>query len=369
MKRQSAMACSLAVSSVAIAAMFACNSQLPVASLPGAVTVETDGQARRILPDSVSLDISEVGTESQNAARVHGPDRCVGIPVLDRTLRAGAHVIHSFHRLADRGLRLAARVNMDLGDSGLTQIEGTLLVHGQPVPYKADFAPFDVDGDGNPDGSGLPDVEPVALRMWVASGEGFERFFAAMVAVRPSSENLGAGEFFVRPGAPRPNIDDAPLHDGATDGFLPPADLQIYVKYDRTGDAHKWNEAFVTGRLSDGVYLLDGHQRIDVRLAETDPVEKTIRSTSNFAENPHGFENYAFAAHFLRGESFVLLSGLSTGGTMQVDFSGVCVNLAECVIDVSGGCADFDTQDMAFLDAPVGGETDFPADFPEAPTF
>jgi len=129
---------------VLIVTAVACNSQFPFGGSSAAL---------EILPDSVTLEVDEVGDETANAAKVKDDARCTGDPALDRTLRAGALVIHSFHRLADRGLALGARLRQDLDHPEQTQVEGTFNVFSGPVAYKADFAGFDFDGDGAQVGS------------------------------------------------------------------------------------------------------------------------------------------------------------------------------------------------------------------------
>jgi len=280
---------------------------------------------------------------------------CTGDPAIDRTLRAGAVFLHGFHRLADRALALGARIRNDISSPDQSQIQGTFPVHGGVVTYKADFGAFDIDGDGIADGSGMANVEPVAVRIWADNGAGYQRFLCALVTTRPSTNNLGAGELFTQPSAA---VSDAP------------SDFLVHVYYDRTDSSHKWNEAFVKGHLRPNVNVSTSHDRVDVRAIADQPIEKTIRSTATFNEHPLGFADYSFAAHFQRGGHAVLLSGLSTGGSTQVDFTNTCVDLESCVIDAGGSaCASFDTQDMDFIDPPTSADTEFPADFPETPTF
>ncbi|RIK69207.1 MAG: hypothetical protein DCC65_00210 [Planctomycetota bacterium] len=331
----------------------ACNTQIPLGNLGNSIA------SRDVIPDAISLDVSEVGDEDTNAARSKDAEaaRCTGDPAVDRTLRAGAVVIHSFHRIADRALALGARIRLDIDDPAQTQVSGLFMANGEPVSYKADFAAFDFDGDGVVDGSGMANVEPVALRIWVDKGDGsgFQPFMCALVTTRPTSMNLGAGEIVFRP--------------LAADKFSSP-DLQLRVMYDRTNPGHKWNESYASGRVRGDVRMSFGRHRVDVRGDEEGNVEKTVRSSTVFTEHPLGFENYKFAAHFQRGGGAVLLSGQSSGGSVQVNFDNVCVDLPSCTIDAEGAaCAGFDTQDMSFLDPPAGGETDFPADFPATPTF
>jgi hypothetical protein len=335
----------------AISTVLGCNGQFPLGLIGG-------GSANRdVLPDSITLDISELGDEESNAAKMKDEEaaRCTGDPAIDRTLRAGAVVTHAFHRLTDRALALGARIRSDIDDPTQTQVEGMFPVLGGTTAYKADFAAFDIDGDGTADGSGMANVEPVALRIWTDSGAGYQPFLCALVTTRPSTANLGAGEIFIMPSSAIPDA---------------PADFFVHVVYDRTDSAHKWNEAFTTGHMRPNVNTSTAHHRVDVRTNANDQVERTIRSTTTFSEHPLGFADYAFAAHFQRGGTAVLLSGLSTGGTTQVDFSNVCVDISSCTIDAGGtACSEFDTQDMSFIDAAAASQLMFPADFPSTPTF
>ena len=349
MNRKSMTMLGLAITSTFT--LLGCNGQFPLGLIGGSAA------NRDVLPDAITLDISELGDEDTNAAKMKDETaaRCTGDPAIDRTLRAGVVVTHAFHRLADRALALGARIRNDIDDPTQTQVEGTFPVLGGTTAYKADFAAFDIDGDGTADGSGMANVEPVAIRIWTDSGAGYQPFMCALVTTRPTTSNLGAGEFFTMPSAAIPDA---------------PADFFVHVVYDRTDPAHKWNEAFTTGHMRPNVSTSTAHHRVDVRTNANDQVERTIRSTSTFSEHPLGFADYSFAAHFKRGGTAVLLSGLSTGGTTQVNFSNVCVDISSCTIDAGGtACSDFDTQDMSFIDAAAASQLMFPADFPSTPTF
>ncbi|HWL93500.1 MAG TPA: hypothetical protein VNT79_08180 [Phycisphaerae bacterium] len=72
--------------------------------------------------------------------------------------------------------------------------------------------------------------------------------------------------------------------------------------------------------------------------------------------------------HFSRGSAAALLSLEATGDNATISFNDVCVDFEAGEVNADA-CADFDTSDVGFIDLPAGGETDFPADFPEQPTF
>ena len=64
-----------------------------------------------------------------------------------------------------------------------------------------------------------------------------------------------------------------------------------------------------------------------------------------------------------------LVSAVSTGGLLQIDYTDVCVDLAEQTLALEGECDGLDKQDMTLLDVPPESTADFPPGFPEEPTF
>lgn len=313
------------------------------------------GSAASILPDDISLDIDELpDDESADAKSANAEMPINGPHAHNRSIRATGFIIHAFHRTAARYLALGAAIKDDITSPDQTQVAGTFTFQGHDVAYRADFSAFDIDGDAVADGSGVSSEDPVAVRMWVDRGEGFSRFLCALVTTRPSSDNIGAGHAYVKPAAV-----DADASN----------DLQLFFKWDRTDPAHKWNEAFIVGRLSEHYAMSASHQRVDVRTYDDDSLEKTVRSSNTFTDNPFGFENTSFSTHFRRDGDVALISGEASGGTTQISFTDVCILLADGSLAADGQCDDFDKQDTSLLDTPAGTETEFPVDFPENPTF
>jgi len=328
-------------------AAVACNGTLPFGLGGNGVAL--------FLPADVSLDVSELpDTNASSSKNVNSALSITGVTAYDRTLLATGAITHEFQRVAHRVMALGGAIRNDFTSPDQTQIADDFMVNGVDVSYRADFAAFDIDGDGTPDGSGQATVEPVAVRIWVDRGSGFERFFCALVTKRPSGSNLGAGTIIVKPSAANGN------------DF---SDLRIKLTWDRTDPSHKWNEAFIKGRLRQVYAMSRGRQRVDVRTAADGTIEKTVRSTNSLTNNPFGFDTVSFSTHFLRGSGAALISALATGGSAQMSFSNVCINLTDKSATTGGQCDAFDTQDVAFLDPAVGDETDFPADFPSEPTF
>jgi hypothetical protein len=108
--------------------------------------------------------------------------------------------------------------------------------------------------------------------------------------------------------------------------------------------------------------------RVDHRI-DGETTGKTVRNTTKFAESPYGFDTFSMAGHWQRGSGAMLLAAQSTGGMTQLNFGEVCVSLTDREATDAGLCDDFDTQDMTFLDAAATTDTNWPADFPEEPTF
>ncbi len=323
------------------------------------ITINDEGEAavEKFLPEVVSLDIDELpedeedeGAAKRQTASGPGPG---GFNIYEKVVRSSATIVHRFHRFADRTLAMAAAIRYDMDDPNQTQVEGTFWVHGIEVAYKADFAAFDIDGDGTPDGSGNAIDEPVALRMWTDLGEGWQPFFCALVTARPGDDNLGAGRIYV--------------HPDAADPFAP-AGVTLFVEYDRTDDAHQWNQAWVCGQVHPLYGLHHGTARVDLRSSDEEGLEKTVRSASEFEENPYGYTTFQSAAHWLLGGEGLLMAAHVLAGGAEATFDSVCVDLETRELSEEA-CTGFDTQDMTLLEIPAGNETDLPEDFPAEPTF
>ncbi len=331
-----------------------CN---PGTTVPGPIVDDTTNNDSEpiepFLPEAITIDVTELPEEDDSTSGKLIPTFQTGPAAYDRTLRAASQIVHAFQRIADKALTTGAAIREDITSADVTHVADDLTVNGMTVLYKADFSPFDIDGDGTVDGSGTFSEDPVALRMWVDRGEGYQRFLCALVTARPSAGGVGAGTLFVHPHATDENAVES---------------LNLKTHWDRTDPAHGWNEAFVTGMLRTGVDISIGYQRVDVRTFETG-LEKTIRSSSVFDDSPWDFEEFASSVHFRRGGISVLVSALSTGGLVVVDVAEDCVSIAQKILVDASLCEDLDTQDTPFLAMPVGGEADFPADFPETPTF
>ncbi len=346
---------------VSLASLALCTVVLVTGGCPTGTTATTDGTTgttsgttavAEFLPSAITLEISEL-PEDANDVTVNENEQVMR-HMYDRVVRSSATIVHRFHRLADRALALGAAIRDDVTDPNDPTVSGTIRVAGVDVAYKADFAAFDFDGDGTADGSGNMVDLPVAVRIWTDRGDGYARFLCALISQKPSDENIGSGEFYVRPAA---------AHADA------PTDVQVFVQYDRTDTAHKWNQAFISGKIHPRYGLTNGAARVDVRPDAAGALEKTIRGSHDYDDNPYGFTTFQSAAHYVVGGTALLASAQATAGESEVSFTNVCVDLAERELLTDGSCDDFDTQDMEFLDVPTGDETAWPADFPEEPTF
>lgn len=324
------------------------NTQTDGTTDPNDTTAGTKPDA--FLPTAVSLEIGELPEDADTASQ----SSQLLQNVHQRVVRSSATVIHRFHRAADHALQAAAALRDDMTSRSQTQVAGTFTVDDDEITYKADFAAFDIDGDGTVDGSGNAVTLPIALRIWTDVGNGYERFLCALITQKPTQTTFGAGQVYVMPSVVGP---------------IAPTGMQLYVNYNRTGGAHRWNEAYVAGRVHPRYGVTIGRARVDVRVDNSSNTEKTVRAAYQFSENPYGFETFQSAAHYLVGGTGLLASAVATGGTAQAQFTNVCVDLQDQSLAVGGQCDSFDTQDMALLDVPTGAEANFPAAFAETPSF
>lgn len=356
----------LAASFVAFAALTgltlaACNSGLTV--LPGVAPGLFAGprpaaSVQPFVPARITLDVSELPDDAQTTT---GSAKSIAAmetsgAAIDRALRAGAEVVHAFQRFADRALQIGASVQDDLTSADANSVaQGVLDLDGKSIPYVASFAAFDFDGDGAPDGSGSADAAPVAFRLWINHGNGYERFLCALFDKRPTSaDDAGAGRLIVWPRSRDGSVSDA---------------VKIHVWWDHSDPAHRWNEAVVSGAMSAFTDVIGSHDRVDIRTDESGHTTKTVRSTTLLALSRYGFTALSFAAFYPEDGAFALVSAQSQGGTIQAGFDKACVGLEDRLRAAAvDSCEDLDAPDLDFLPAPAGDEADFPADFPDKPT-
>lgn len=306
----------------------------------------------KVLPAALSLNIDEF-PEDDTSETARG---MMDIPSTGhgRFCVMGPTIIHRFDKLIDAGLTLAAGLNEDLADVQDTTLASTMLVRGVEVAYKADFAAFDIDGDGTADGSGTPDTAPVALRLWVdprGTGE-YEPFLCALLTTLPGDTDAGAGKMYVSPHVLNPSAK---------------ADFRAFISWDRTDQANLWNEAYFQGTLRTGYRMSASHSRVDLKTLEDGSVEKTLRNTGTLVDNPVGIGEMRFASRTIEGLGFGLLNAEAVGSGVEAQFN-ICTSLENCSMH-PGDCSTIDPDGMDYLQAPAGNETDWPADFPAAPTF
>src|SRR5262249_44480266 len=143
--------------------------------------------------------------------------------------------------------------------------------------------------------------------------------------------------------------------------------LQYKVQWDRTDPAHKWNVAYLTGRLREFYTLSKGVARVDVRTESNAAINKTVRANGFFSESDVRLDHLLTSVVFQQNALTALLSSNSQDGSATVSFDDVCVNLSDLSENNAGACATFDKQDDTFLPPPTGSETTFPAAFPATP--
>lgn len=304
-----------------------------------------------IMPNALSIDISDLPDDTSSKEDLASQSSA---NFYRRTEISTAAIVNAFHRYADRSILVAKKIQANITDPNQTNVSGSFVLNGTTVSYKADFSAFDIDGDGVPDGSGTAAADPVAIRMWVDRGEGYQPFLCALITHRPANGNLGAGVLYAHPSAVFANASDT---------------FQYEIQWDRTDDSHKWNLANLEGRAREFYTLTKGVARVDQRNEGGGVINKTVRANGFFSESSVRLDHLLTSVVYHPGSGQAMMSSNSSDGAASIAFTDSCVNLADFSENKDGACDTYDKQDDTFLAEPTGTEATFPADFPATPTF
>ncbi len=306
-----------------------------------------------VLPNDLDLDVSEFPDDSAN------PDeQATSTRPFDsanaRTCAAGGAMIYGFQRLLDRGLTLADVINEDMVDPADPTLEGSFSTSSDNViAYKVDFSPFDIDGDGDADGSGRADTAPIALRMWLLIDGVPARYLSALITERATTENAGAGTLYLQPGVIHPLVNP---------------DFRIRISWDRTRPEYRWNQAYTIGTLRGNLNVNNGHHLVEHILLDDGSLQKSARSTATINRSDFDLTEVRYSARTIVGTGAGIINA-SGSGSAALSVTGLCVELPGCSVVSQDQCSEIRTSDLPYLGSPLGNETDWPADFPEQPTF
>jgi hypothetical protein len=350
-------------------------------------------------PESVGIDVSQAGSDAAalktQAATTDFSD----------IISLGPIVFNGLNLLLDDFLGPLSSLEIPVSPTVAT-FEGPItFAPGIVAQVMIDFADFDLDGDGTLEGcagctcptgcapaftacpsEAAPErLKPVCYRIWLrdVGQTEFNRFAAGLFdryatrddpATESDEENAGRGVF-------RLGVETPP----ASDGSLNP--LAFGVIYDHKDDAdplRKETEFFVRDRTLDA----DGAERertdahaVVVQEAPTVPAAAgTLRKTVklDFRETPDpedgpGLSQYIgrFLDDFDFWSGTFRLQDVAGEDPKTVSGENVCARLSSGAESSQANCIDLgiDVTGEAFLRASEVADTDFPADFPEAPTF
>jgi hypothetical protein len=336
---------------VATIAMLGCGAAGPTGTGDGGKTGSNSTTAK-VLPSALTLNVDEFPLDAtpENAKMM------AGMPGMGngRFCVLNGTIAHRFQALVDEGLTLAAKINDVLGQLQGSTLAGTIPVRGTNVAFKVDFSAFDIDGDGTADGSGKPNELPIAIRMWVdPNGSGqYQRLLCALITAKPDATTEGAGKLYLYPHLLAPGVS---------------SDFYAYVAWDRTDATDKWNEGWFKGTLRGGYRMTGSHARVDLATLDNGQTQKTIRDTGTLVDNPMGVSDLGCALRTLVGLDSAIMNVKATGTNLNAQI-GMCISLGDCSLK-GGDCSSIDSTGMDFLAAPTGTETNWPAAFPETPTF
>ena len=302
----------------------------------------------RILPESVSLDAAEFSGASVATLPFADP-----MPQEGSVESIGRETQRTLNQL-DEIMRRFSQINPLVTDPNLAQVSGTITwdtrVTGatqgpnqtrMPNPgsgsgeerlIKIDFAPFDCNGDGEAEGSGLPFRVPVALRIWVTDGDGvYKPAACGLITTLPTDDNAGAGSLLTLSYA----------RNAA-------GDIAI-IAWDQTDPSyktlHSWDEHPGMNGWGYSSFLVQ-HRMVGELL------EKTVKSNIDSSSVAGRYYETAVAGLFREGTD-------PTAYLMLADYSPASQSDAQSV----------DTGDFDQLDLPDPSIFPWPDAFPLEPTF
>jgi len=285
----------------------ACSSPNPAS--PPAPPAEIP--AFLVIPSDLTIAVNEA---SASGAPVALKAQTSG--TLREEIEAGVNTVTDDNVLLDIFLS-PFRTNQIPVDPSVTTFETELpLMGGDPVLFKMDFRPFDLDGDGAPEScSGCtcpvgcaPDLavcpseapvdqlHPICFRIW----EGGNRYMAGVFDRVPTADNAQSGSFRFR----------FPM-EGA------PIVLSFAVSYDqRDPEALALDLAFAFQETESSAA---SQRRRDIVQQEGPEAtaKKTIRLQFELSADPSGLVQYQ--SQFFSDLNFILLELIATGGFESPD--------------------------------------------------
>jgi hypothetical protein len=345
----------------------------PAGDETGTPPTDGTGDVAKILPESVRLDLAELGVSGNAAPPPSGQDKPPEPPPPTQPTSQPQDFLDIATRETDRTMnqldeimRRFSQINALVTAADLTQVAGTItwdtrVESGMPGPggsrvpnpgsgtgesreIKVDFSPFDFDGDGVADGSGQPLVAPVALRVWVTDAAGaFQPAACGLISVLPTDENEGAGELLTLSYARNGDGDIARIRWSQADS----ADqvLETWDEHPQGGGNWGHSSFLVEHRVVEGM------------------TEKTVKST---------IDVQFVAARFLDAAKAAVVRGADGTTYEQLQSNPPALEYRDMTtreIATPEDALNVSTEDFDVLALPDVAGFNWPDDFPVTPTF
>ncbi|HEX5034803.1 MAG TPA: hypothetical protein VFW62_10005 [bacterium] len=363
----------------------------PVAEIPSSVA----------FPESVGIDVSQAGGSSGAAMKAAKAKYQATVTDFSDIISLGPIIFNAFNSLLDDFLGPLADLEIPVSPAVRT-FEGQMTFEpGLVVPVKIDFADFDLDGDGRPEGctgctcpigcapevsecpleTSTANLRPICYRIWIRdTGQTeFTRFSAGRIdryATRDDPEteanekNAGNGAFRLGVEATEPDGGSNPLAFGVR-----------YAHRDDQEPQRQETEFFVqdrsfnpdgSARSFDNVHALVNQSQSGV----VDSLEKLVKlDFRSLPDPPEGPGLVQYIGGFLDDFDFwsgtFNLQDVEGPDPMQISGENVCALISTGEATARENCLDLgiDVGGQEFLAPAQESDVAIPAGFPEAPTF
>jgi len=385
----------LLLASLSLIALVACTSSAGPPAPVGEIPTELS------FPSSVSIDLSSIGGES-SAPKSLVLLQSSGTGSLSDIISLGPVTISLADDLLETLLEPLQSLQIPVSPQVKT-FQGPINIPNlAPQMLKVDFAPFDFDGDGIPEGTGctcpvgctgtscpttalLSDLKPVAYRIWIQESDGtFVRFMAGIFDILDVRDDRQTPQNEANPGKGRFRAGFVGQPISGTDQT---EDLFFGVLYNHRFEAdplHKATELFVQDRRFNSVKSLvqsdDFHTQVEQEQVQPVGIPASLQKTAklSFKELPQK-EGEPFDIEYLGrfleefdfwSGSFVI-TGQQDGAPLTKSGANECARISSGAEVARNNCLDLgiDVGGEEFVAPATSADTAFPADFPASPTF
>lgn len=308
---------------------------------PPTAPVELPSTSTFPFPSTIGISVEKILSEEGSVESTSFRSVGSGGEFSDE-ISIGAQMADEVIEELDEALSLYDDVNVPIGETTLIH-ETTVTEKGAVRTIKMDFAPFDLDGDGDKEScTGHTGALPICFRIWVDN----ERFMAGVFEEIPTDTSAGKGVFRLV------DLLGDSLESGTT---------SITAVYDHA-DLENKSTALLSLTPMGG---LTEYRHIS--LAEMGPTA-SAKKTLNMTGQQMGTVSYV--GQWIEDQDYWT-------GRITIEDSGTSDEVIPCAQISTGNGADtalctalgLSIDGIAFNELPTEAEVSLPDDFPGNPTF